>query len=52
MNEIYLPGFKAGIDAGAMSVMTSLTKLMESGLGKVRMLLRIFLEKNWDLNGW
>ncbi len=23
MNEIYLPGFKAGIDAGAMSVMTS-----------------------------
>ena len=27
MNEIYLPGFKAGIDAGAMSVMTSYNQI-------------------------
>jgi len=27
LNEIYLPGFKAGIDAGAMAVMTSYNKL-------------------------
>ena len=34
------------------SALPRITKLMESGLGKVHMLLRIFLEKNWDLNGW
>ena len=27
MNEIYLPGFKAGIDAGAMSVMASYNQI-------------------------
>ena len=32
MNEIYLPGFKAGIDAGAMSVMTSYNQI-DGGVG-------------------
>ena len=37
MNEIYLPGFKAGIDAGAMSVMILIIRSMANGQDKVRM---------------
>lgn len=52
MNEIYLPGFKAGIDAGAMSVMTSYNQIDGEWTGQSSYVIKNILRENWDLNGW
>lgn len=51
MNEIYLPGFKAGIDAGAMSVMTSYNQIDGEWAGQssyvIKKILREKLGFKW-----
>lgn len=51
INEIYLPGFKAGIDAGAMCVMTSYNQLNGDWVGQnpyaIKELLRKQLGFSW-----
>ncbi len=51
LNEIYLPAFKAGIDAGAMAVMTSYNKLNGEWCGQseyvIKHLLREELGFKW-----
>jgi len=51
LNEIYLPGFKAGVDAGAMAVMTSYNKLNGEWCGQssyvIGQLLRTQLGFRW-----
>lgn len=45
MNEIYLPAFKAGIDAGAMSVMTAYNKVNDEWCGQSAKLINGVLRK-------
>ncbi|WP_373147201.1 beta-glucosidase family protein [Bacteroides xylanisolvens] len=51
INEIYLPGFKAGVDAGAMCVMTSYNQLNGDWVGQnpyaIKELLRKQLGFSW-----
>lgn len=66
INEIYLPGFKAGIDAGAMCVMTSYNQLNGDWVGQNAYVIKELLRKQlgfswlvmsdwnsvWDLERW
>lgn len=45
INEIYLPGFKAGIDAGAMCVMTSYNQLNGDWVGQNAYVIKELLRK-------
>ena len=45
LNEIYLPGFKAGIEAGAMAVMTSYNKLNGEWCGQSSSVINDILRK-------
>lgn len=46
MNEIYFPGFKAGIDAGAMSVMTSYNLIDGEWAGQSSHVIKDLLRKH------
>ncbi|MDD2611201.1 MAG: glycoside hydrolase family 3 N-terminal domain-containing protein [Bacteroidales bacterium] len=50
MHEIYLPGFKAGIDAGAMSVMTSYNLINGEWAGQNAFVIKDLLRKNLGFN--
>ena len=45
MHEIYLPGFKAGIDAGAMAVMTSYNQVNGEWAGQSEFVIKELLRK-------
>lgn len=50
INEIYLPGFKAGIDAGAMCVMTSYNQLNGVWVGQNAYVIKDLLRKQLGFN--
>lgn len=51
LNEIYLPAFKAGIDAGAMAVMTSYNKLNGEWCGQSNYVINDLLRKGLGFKG-
>lgn len=51
LNEIYLPAFKAGIDAGAMAVMTSYNKLNGEWCGQSSYVINQLLRKDLGFKG-
>jgi beta-glucosidase len=51
LHEIYLPAFKAGVDAGAMAVMTSCNQLNGSLPARAGQSSPICSATNWDSNG-
>lgn len=57
LNEIYLPAFKAGVDAGAMAVMTSYNKVNDEWCGQSTKLIKGVLRtqlgfKNLVMSDW
>ncbi len=51
LNEIYMPGFKAGIDAGAMAVMTSYNLLNGEWTGQSEYVIKNLLRNHLGFKG-
>ena len=52
LNEVYLPPYRAGIDAGALTVMSAFNSLNGIPMTADRSMLTDLLRKQWDFQGF